>query len=349
LKIAITTDWHIDGKTADAIIAQAAAMAAVCKRREVEVVLHAGDMYNRPMIGNESASTGKLLDVANTAIAAFGENVFHLMIPGNHDSSGASQEDALHHFDLIPNVRVARGIQAVNYGGVRVLCVPWSWRGESAEQAMTGVAEEAGGAADILLAHVEVVGARMGGVHTCDPVAGKWQVSRAFLDSLPVRHVALGHFHARQSLCPAGGYVGALTQLNFGDEGNPAGFEIWDSATGSTEWINLDAAPKHHTYIVDEHTPAPTEIPAGVKARIRYVRGMDRVEARRLEAAGATVEEVIEPTERIQRADVRPGVIHDKPGLIRLFAESQNPPIAGERLDRMNGAFEELIADNQAA
>lgn len=346
MKIAISTDWHIDGTNLEATVAQAEAMDVECAKRGVELHLMCGDLFNRPMIGSEKASTGAVVRAALQAFRSLSSIGYHILLTGNHDKGGMSQDDALHVFDSMDNVMVAREPQIANYGGLKIYCLPWSW-GESIPEDHIILSNYP---FDIMIGHVEVVGSKMNGSHTCESTRGKWQMGRHLLESIEARHIALGHFHTRQNLCPAGGYVGAFMQQNFGEEENPAGFEIYDSETGVAEWIELDRAPKHRTYIVDEHTPAPTEIPEGIKARVRFVRGIDdRVAARKLENMGAQVEEVIEPVERVRRCDVRPGAINDKPGLMRLYAQSQNPPIDGTRLNQMQTAFDELIADRLTA
>lgn len=342
MKIAITTDWHVDAHNLDAVVNQARAMAIECETRGVKLHLMAGDFFNRPMIGSEKASTGAVVRAALATMNVLRGIDYHIMLVGNHDQGGMSQDDALHVFDSSANIYVARENQVIVHMGVGIYCLPWSWGGAWPEDNIKLNA----GRFDLMIGHVEVIGSRMAGSHTCTELRGKWQMSREFLEGIDARHVALGHFHARQQLCPAGGYVGAFMQAGFGEEGNPAGFEIWDSLTGETEWVELDAAPRHRTYIVDEHTPAPVTIPEGIKARVRYVRGIDdRVEARRLESMGARVEEVVEPAERVRRADVAQGIIGDKPGLIRLYAASQNPPIDGARLNAMLAAHAELVSD----
>lgn len=346
MKIAIMTDEHADGKNLGDLDAQSSAAAAICSDHGIDLILHGGDMFHKAKIHDEPASTGGILEAAHRALAKFtGTN--HIILLGNHDKAGVGQPDALHAFDGSPNVKVIRKPSVETYGGANIFCLPWSWEGQSAEHAFDAFNLPA--SVDVFLGHVEVIGGRMNDFCTCKSTPGQWQISRTCLDGIKAKHIAIGHFHKRQQLNPRGGYIGSFMQHTFNGTGDPAGFEIYDTVTGETQWIELEAARKHCIFVVDENTPAPESLPEHAKSMIKYSRGIcDQVEARRLENAGAVIKEFVERVERIKRADVPAGALEDPHGLIGLYAASQNPPLAGDRLERMHDTFGDLTGAERA-
>ena len=347
MKIANTADWHVRGKGLAVVSEQLAAFTRECVQREVDLVTIAGDVFERPTIGDNDASTGA---VAEVPIRCVGELTKHdiqvVMIPGNHDIAGAGSADALHVFDGMGGVKVIREPAVRRSGEIQIVALPWSWEGNAPNLILMRLMSPAGFPA-LLLGHVQVTGARMNDSKTAEHKPGMWQISREFLEQLPVDHVALGDFHARQDLADGrGGYVGALRQCNFGEEGNPAGFEIWDTETGETEWVELDIAPKHRTVVL---TPGdtPPERGSNEHLRVRYDGHPDPVESKQLEQAGIRVEEIVDREERVRRADVPPGILGDPHGMIRLWAGAQEPAVDGARLDRMLRVFDEATADKK--
>ena len=235
MKIANVADPHFRGKDLEHARAQGMAMANECIRRGVGLVTVAGDLFDRPTIGDQHASTGAIAGAAIEVVKRLTDaGIDVLMITGNHDQSGPGSADALHVFDGMDGVIVVRDTDVIALKGKMILCLPWQWNGDAERELsrFTNPTEPM-----MLLAHVEVIGSRMGGTRCCESSPGKWQISRQFLETLPVDHIALGHFHARQDLTGRGGYIGSLRQCNFGEEGNAAGFEIWDTQTGLTEWV----------------------------------------------------------------------------------------------------------------
>jgi len=354
MRIAITADWHARGKDLPDLKKQLDALVGECQRREIEVLAVLGDIFEHSQIGDSYASTGAIVEVVAKPIAEWLGNRVDLqsrcdrtvlMIPGNHDVSGAGSADALHVFDGVPRITVARNLPLTVLSRT-LMCLPWNWGSERTPEQILSDAPM--NEQMLLFAHVEVIGARMGGVQCCEVKPGKWQISREFLESLPVAHVALGHFHTRQDLTGGrGGYVGALRQLNFGEEGNPAGFEIFDTETRETEWVELDAAPTYRTVEVSNPNLMPGKR-TNEHLRIRYVgtQPIDPSVIAELERNEDTQLEVIVPRqERIQRAEVPAGIADDPHGLIGLWAGTQNPPVEAAPLNQM---YDRVHADAEA-
>ena len=347
MKIALTADWHFRGKDLEAAVHQGLALVHAAQERDCKVLGIAGDQFDRSSIGDNQASTGGiaagLLMVLGEARAA---NMDVICIVGNHDQAGAGSLDAMHILDGRLGIHVARDAQSscIEKDNVRFCCLPWQWSGDINSDWQT-VCEQARGWNDqtVLLAHAQVIGAAYGaGGRACEPNDGKWQITRQMLEESPFDYIALGDFHKRQDLSGGrGGYVGALRQLNFGEEGNPAGFEVWDSETNETGWVELDAAPRYRTVTLQSGEKAPNPDP-NERLRVQWIGDVDYAEVRALEAKGVDVEQILEREERVQRAEVPEGVVDRPHDLIRLYAENQEPPITGERLEQMLAVFDRV-------
>jgi len=362
MKIAIFADIHARGKDLRALAAQCGQAVGEIRTRDIDIIAFAGDLFDAPNIGDAHASTGGVVAIMQKFIADLVQGGLRemLMIPGNHDMAGVGSADALHVFDAIPGVTIVREAGSLALGtGLTVFCLPWAWNGapevELAEGAIDapiaapkGVYPTLEKGYDLLLGHVEVIGARMNSRVNCELVPQKWQIFRNTLTDFPARHVALGHFHLRHNLTDGrGGYVGAFRHLNHNDEGNPAGFEIWDSAADETEWIELTAAPRYQTIPVrshDEPNPSAYDLD-GTVTRVDFEIEPDADEIARLEARGVEVRIITRRDERVVRADVTDGVLQDGHGLIDLWAGVQRPPLSEDRQKRMHTAYDRAIAD----
>ena len=331
MKVAITADWHLRASDLDSARLQ---LLEMTKRSEgCDLLCVAGDVFDSPSIG-DARTTGAIVAVAIEAVAAYPRS---LLILGNHDYAGAGSADALHVFDGMPEVTVAREPQGLksNRFPLIIQTIPWSW----------GVFPELPDQipqCDVLLGHLRIGGALMSGKTTYDQRDSEFTISRTTLEQIPAKRIALGDFHRRQDLTGRGGYVGALRQLNFGEEGNPQGFEIVDTDTWQVEWIELSQCPYHRTVEINPGEPVP-EQKANERLRVRYLAIPDPDEVRALEAEGVIVQHVTEREERVRRAEIPPGVMHDKRELIRLWASSQEPPVGDERLERMLTVYGEAL------
>lgn len=347
MRIAITADWHARGTDLPQLRAQLKALMAEIAKRDIDYLAVLGDVFERPQIGDNYASTGAIVQAVAEPIAwiASGGRSRVLMFPGNHDVAGAGSADALHVFDEIEGVHVMRGYERCKDTRGDLCALSWMWGFESTAEDVLRMQRL--NDKDILLAHVEVLGARMGGSQCCEAHPGKWQISREFLDNLPITHVALGHFHTRQDLAGGrGGYVGALRQCNFGEEGNPTGFEIFDTKTGYTTWIELDAAPRYRTEIITAGSAAILPNPGEI-LRVRFAgAGVPNPrDVAAMESAGVQVEQEIPRQERIRRAEVPAGIADNPHGLIDLWAGVQNPPLKTEAGARLHEVFDQIHAD----
>ncbi len=362
MKIASFADLHFRGSDLNAAVEQLAEGLSICKDRDVDLVLIAGDPFDKANVCDQHASTGAIAGALMRTFQDFSfwpDDTPIIMLPGNHDRSGAGSEDALRLLDVFPSVEVAHGPTWAECGervGASVYCLPWVYGANPTDLLPSPAEILAQPGPRILLAHVQVMGARMNGSRTCD--GGSFAIARETLGALPFDRFILGDFHGRQDLFDGrGGYVGALRQLNHGEAGNPAGFEIWDSDNpaagtfdgdgGSVEWIELDRAPRYRTVVL-----APGEaIPRAADGEILRVRcdgwQPTHADAALAESGGrVAIEAMVDAQERVSRGIEVPAGALDRPeDLFRIWAASQDPAIDGEALGQLLSELRDLRAD----
>lgn len=330
MKVASFADLHARGKDLQAFRAQWEAALAECVKRKVDLITIAGDIFDRSNIADPHASTGAIVRAVKNPMRGLG--IDFLIIPGNHDKAGPASQDALTVFDSMPGVTVVREPKVVRVGSIDFYCLPWGWDKIPDSGIDYFLATPDPFTSNIvLLAHVQVMGAKMAERKTCE--GGSFCLARDWPGFANYDRIILGDFHCRQDLFDGrGGYVGALRQLNFGDDGNPAGFEIWDSETGKVEWIELDHAPRFRTITVmdAESIPEPRD-----NERLRiYCQNFSPSAAITTAPEHATTTFIpkMPETERVQRVKVPAGILDDSAGLLALWAGTQNPLIEGSAL-----------------
>lgn len=324
MKIAICADLHARESDLLDFVAQWGALFDECEARGVETLMIAGDVFDAVRITDAIAAAVVGPLVGAIARARANDREFNAYaIPGNHDYRGPRPDGALQLLAEVGcevvNVPSALNLWQTRETSVpRVAFLPWiNVPDATATEILRDLCSEP---LDLLVGHVQVIGARMSGAMTC-PEGSGWRIARADLEALPVRRFALGDFHRRQDLTDGrGGYVGALRQLNHGEEDNPAGFEIWDSTTNEVEWVELDKAPRYRTVFArpSDSIREPNE---NERMRVRFEGQPDRALVRQLEAVGARVEIVLPREDRIARGgEIPPGALSDPLALLDLWA-----------------------------
>lgn len=270
MKLGLLADLHFRGRDlADKSRALRSALRDM-RSRGVEWVLDAGDTFDSPRVLDRHAATGTIyrafLDPVEEAAIPW------LILDGNHTMAGPRDQGALavlvrKNRDLIqvvtrPEVVTRHGGLSGPGAGVAVGCLPWGskahWLAQPGVQDLSPeeqaqrwqsmglavlqglrreLAQEAG--FKVLLGHVEVAGS-VNSYRFILP-GSTFQFAQTDLDAVGADLVALGHYHRRQ-----GYYLGAFTQLNHGEEGNPCGWLYVDTATGEREFIDV-AAPRYFT------------------------------------------------------------------------------------------------------
>jgi len=147
--------------------------------------------------------------------------------------------------------------------------------------------------------------------------------------------------------------VGALTQNGANEEGNPAGFEIWDTATNTVEWVELHEAPTYHTMPVESRDEIDMVLaePAKPNTIIRYRCAADLIPSQeqllRAEAIGADLLYDPPRLERVSRVDPEeapPEIVNQPHRLIDLWASKQEPPLDAEAVAAMHEEYDLSIA-----
>lgn len=257
MKVLHTSDWHIGKKLGRydrseeerAVIAE---VVSIADAESVDLVLHAGDLFDRPLPSVEA------LDLAFEGLVALtGGGVRPVVvIAGNHDSPGFFE--ALAPFLRSANVHLVGAIKRPQDGGVLdletpggravVSCFPFLREGRAFEvwepvdehykhyadrlrrisEAYSSYATEIAGtdAVTFLVAHFLVGGAKVHG-HGAPRGERELHLGEAYAatpEAIPPgpQYVALGHIHAPQPVPGAkvpAEYAGSLLELDFGEAG----------------------------------------------------------------------------------------------------------------------------------
>ncbi|MBB5872483.1 exonuclease SbcD [Allocatelliglobosispora scoriae] len=254
MKLMHTSDWHV-GKVLkgqarqEEQIAALAAVVAVARDEQPDLVIMAGDLYDNAA---PSPDSQKIVTRALSALRATGAEV--IVIAGNHDNGAAL--DALRSWADAAGITL-RGrvsekaadhiVSGVTAGGEawRCIALPFlsqrfavralemfemtqaeaqSTYADHLQRLLTGIADEAftdPDAINLITAHLTVVGGLVGGgereAHT---IMGYAVPSMVFPEQ--THYVALGHLHRAQSLigrCPVR-YCGSPIAIDFGEVEN---------------------------------------------------------------------------------------------------------------------------------
>ncbi|MGY1824774.1 exonuclease SbcCD subunit D [Blastococcus sp. SYSU DS0541] len=275
MRLLHTSDWHI-GRTlhgTDLLAEQEEVLgelAAVVAREEVDVVVVAGDVYDRAV---PSADATAVLDRVVGRLLGTGAQV--VLTPGNHDSarrlgtfSGLLSAAGLH-------VRAATArsdepvLLADEHGEVAVYGIPFlepevarhelgvpGARGHEAvlREAMDRVRADLflrPGVRSVVLAHAFVGGGVASDSERDICVGGVDLVPGPVFDG--VDYVALGHLHRPQTLSPRMRYSGSPLAYSFGEAGQQK--QAW--------LVELDAAGLAGVHAVPLPTPRPLSVLTG--------------------------------------------------------------------------------------
>lgn len=271
MKTAIVGDLHFRGKKLSDIAGAWQKALGICEEKQVRYLLQAGDVYDHFNISSREASFGTVFHAFINPLRVWLKKDLNrqaFFIPGNHDVSGGNQKDALVALDDIPQITVAHIPDVYSYDGLHIAALPWLTKahltaknpGLKAEELEKLYAEkvnqvlgylkteiEGYSGYKVLLGHCELQGVKVNGSFYM--VGGNFCIENTVLENTNVDKFALGHIHKRQ-----GWYIGALTQQNFGESGNDTGFEILDTETGESEFIEVDS-PRYYVVPSEQYSP----------------------------------------------------------------------------------------------
>jgi len=265
MRILHTADWHVGRRLGrhDRAAETAAALEEVDRiatEHEVDLVLVAGDVFDRPIppVDALALGLGGLLRLAE------GRPV--VAVAGNHDSPELFEALAPLVRDRGRGVHLIGSIRRPEDGGVLgpeqlgvpavIGCLPFlregrvvdfmrdagEWYGQYAERIAalctafdTALVARAGtDLVPLLVAHLMVGGVKVGGSERELHVGGAYVASAQAIPPGP-QYVALGHIHAPQAIPGSpvpGQYAGSLLPLDFGEAGETKRVVIVDAEPG---------------------------------------------------------------------------------------------------------------------
>ncbi len=265
-----TSDWHVGKRIGrydriDEYRAVIAEVGEIATAEDVDIVLHSGDLFDRPVPPIEA------MDVAFSGLVALTDGGRRpvVVIAGNHDSAGFFE--ALAPFLRGQNIHLVGEIKRPDAGGVLqidtpagpavVSCFPFLREGRAfhvwdaveehyklyadrlraISEAYSAHAGELAGtdAVQFLVAHFLVGGAKVHG-HGAPRGERSLHMGEAYAatsEAIPPgpQYVALGHIHAPQPVPGAkvpAEYAGSLLELDFGEAGEQKRVVVVDVAPG---------------------------------------------------------------------------------------------------------------------
>lgn len=339
MRILHTSDWHV-GRTFHGYPTLAAArevlaaIPAIVRANEVDVVLVAGDVYD---LANPSADAVEALREALLSILETGAQV--VLISGNHDSAarlgfaGAFSTAAGLHVLTAP-AAIDRPVELVDaHGPVDVYGlpflqpdlirqVPWVPAGARTQREVVSAAMDRVRAAvaerrsprrrSVVLAHTFAAGAEAQSADSERAITASPRVAGG-VDAVPVGafagvdYAALGHIHGRTTLADHVRYCGALLHYSFSEAGKPrGGWLVTLDADGlaGVDWVDLPV-PRPLRQITGTFADLLAE-PAHAAYADHYVRAVYTDRTRQVEPMrklkerfGWCAEVVWEPAERV--------------------------------------------------
>jgi exonuclease SbcD len=270
VKILHTSDWHVGKRIgrydrSDEYRAAIAEVASIAETEDVDLVVHSGDLFDRPMPPIEALNIGL---GGLVALSDHGRRPV-VVIAGNHDSPGFFE--ALAPFLTEQNIHLVGAIKRPDEGGVLEVttpagravlsCFPFLREGRAfhvwepteehykkyadrlraISEAYSRYADELAGtdAVTLLVAHFFVGGAKVHG-HGAPRGERELHMGEAYTatpEAIPPgpQYVALGHIHAPQRVPGArvpAEYAGSLLELDFGEAGEQKRVVVVDVEPG---------------------------------------------------------------------------------------------------------------------
>jgi exonuclease SbcD len=270
MKILHTSDWHVGKRIgrydrSDEYRAVIAEVAGIAAAEDVDLVVHSGDLFDRPIPPIEA------LDIGLRGLVALSDHGRRpvVVIAGNHDSPGFFE--ALAPFLAEQNIHLVGTIKRPDAGGVLDLATPggraviscfpflregrafhvwepteehykkYADRLRAISEAYSRYADELAGtdAVTLFVAHFFVGGDKVHG-QGAPPGERELHMGEAYTatpEAIPPgpQYVALGHIHAPQPVPGArvpAEYAGSLLELDFGEAGEGKRVVIVDAEPG---------------------------------------------------------------------------------------------------------------------
>lgn len=247
---------------------------------EVDLVLHAGDLFDEPSPSDAAiaAAATPLLELAASGVPV-------VIVPGNHERSAIPGSLLFQHRNL--HVLSAPGIVRLLLRGLRVVvagapCVRRRSAGRFSAAIEASGWEAARGDVNILLAHQTFESAVCGAANYRFR-SGEDVVERAALPP-GFHYVAAGHIHRHQTLASLSApivYSGSVDRISFAEEHEPKGCVLIQESAGvlTHEFLEhpvralaklpLDVSGRSRQTIRDEVLQWTTTLPYEALAQVR--------------------------------------------------------------------------------
>lgn len=359
MKLALISDLHFRGHRLEELSRHAMECARLINAENPDAVLCAGDVFDKSNVADKDATTGAVVKVARgffRELQLIGKVKAHTII-GNHDRANDLSNDAIETIQSdVFALRSGGGCEWISLRNLAVLCVSWHYTQDAQDliaRAMLQAPDREQFPKRLLLAHVQVIGEAMNSGQVCEH--GTFAVTREFLEALDVDYIRLGDFHRRNpDLIPGkGGYIGALAQKDFGEAGNPQGFEILNTETGESKWVEVEVGRRHFIETVTDEDQISISLSAHDPS-LEILRfdcdGFEpaRETKLRLRELGIEYKLINRPkTERAARVvEIPANVAIDDVAAFRMYVENQKEKPDADELAQIETALQELTAKN---
>lgn len=275
MKIAITADLHFQAKKLDDIKRGWGELIAHLINNKITNLLIGGDLFSNYNIAGREASFGTVYSALAEPLRKYKQaGGYVYAIPGNHDTAGQNQRDALVSLEeLITVVRDPTGMALTQASEkIHIQFLPWLYNNALPHDQLIPKAKP--GYFNVLLGHCEISGTQVNNHYTI-PVGGHFELPKEAFTGKGYNYIAIGHIHKRIDW-----YVGAPWQTTFGEEGNKPGFVVLDINGGraAEAWVDLKSPPQYHTYITDNTKPMPVNIKTTDYVKIKYAGEPPQIE-----------------------------------------------------------------------
>lgn len=268
------TDTHLRHDNLDHKIPALTWVAQQAIERQVDAVLHAGDLVDHDSFGGKLSTPGGVVEAYFNAFAKPLEDakIPVLIARGNHDKRGANRGSALWNFMGVGSTEIFETVGRHQFArdgkAYNVIVCPWlypeelvgGYKEELYDTYIDRVVEMITGQlypdpytpeANILVAHCRYAGASMSSTKVAPSREGM-VLPRELLVRFDDLH--LGDIHLRQPILEnRGGFTGALTQEGLDEAGNPCGVEIVTINDSGIchEWVDYLEARRYELCFVE--------------------------------------------------------------------------------------------------
>ncbi len=356
MKFLLIADPHFRGSDLPDLMNQFLAIEDVAHKVNVDHIMVAGDVFDSSSVGDRNAPTGEIAGAAITAFSRLAKIAPVHIIDGQHDRKSATRVSAIQVLSGIKGVTLYTNPYTMRFGigagEAEVIYAPWSYG--CMEDDIRQIVDTIGPKTyqkRLLLAHCQVYGASLTKLKAHEE-KGTSTLTREFLEEMEFDHLALGDFHRRQEVLEGkGGYIGALRQMDYGEEGNPMGVEVWDSDTDETEWFELTNCRGYRTLPVKPESLTAENI--GIMNHSNWHTKLmcngfrlDPQLIREFEAVnGNKIEEIVEVPERERRAEKAPDdLLFNDTELIAYWNKHQTEPFDAVELKELTDLAKEVLA-----